>query len=160
MRACWAGSERLVDLRNMEKRLSQLAIILTVIGLLVSVYMTIYKITSNNSMCLGSGECQTVNESRYSEVTIGGLRIPVAVIGVIGYIAILAVLLFEKRVNLLQQNGSLVFFGLSLMGFLFTLYLIYVEIALIKAFCPFCITSQVAMTFIFILSVIRVVRQP
>jgi uncharacterized membrane protein len=122
--------------------------------------MTIYKITSNNSMCLGSGECQTVNESRYSEVTIGGLRIPVAVIGVIGYIAILAVLLFEKRVNLLQQNGSLVFFGLSLMGFLFTLYLIYVEIALIKALCPFCITSQVAMTFIFILSVIRVVRQP
>jgi uncharacterized membrane protein len=52
------------------------------------------------------------------------------------------------------------FFGLSLMGFLFTLYLVYVEIALIRAYCPFCITSQIAMTLIFILSVIRVVRQP
>ena len=144
----------------MEKRLSQLAIILTVIGLLVSVYMTIYKITSNDSMCIGSGACKTVNESRYSEVTIGGLRIPVAVLGVVGYAAILAILLFEQKVPLFQQNGSLVFFGLSLMGFLFTLYLVYVEIALIKAFCPFCITSQVAMTLIFILSVIRVVRQP
>lgn len=144
----------------MEKRLPQLAILLTVIGLLVSVYMTIYKVTSNDSMCIGSGACKTVNESRYSEVTIGGVRIPVAVIGVVGYTAILAVLLLEPNVNFLQQNGSLVFFGLSLMGFLFTLYLVYVEIVLIKAFCPFCVTSQIAMTFIFILSVIRAVRQP
>jgi len=144
----------------MEKRLSQLAILLTVVGLLVSIYMTIYKITSNDSMCIGSGDCKTVNQSRYSEVSVGGLRIPVAVLGVIGYTAILAVLLSEQRADFLQQNGSLAFFGLSLMGFLFTLYLVYVEIALIKAFCPFCITSQVAMTLIFILSVIRVVRQP
>ena len=143
----------------MEKRLSQLAIILTVIGLLVSVYMTIYKITSNDNMCIGSGDCKTVNDSRYSEVTIAGLRIPVAVLGVVGYAVILGVLLLEQRADFLQQNGSLVFFGLSLMGFLFTLYLVYVEIVLIKAFCPFCVTSQIAMTLIFILSVIRVVRQ-
>ena len=143
----------------MEKRLSQLAIILTVIGLLVSVYMTIYKITSNDNMCIGSGDCKTVNDSRYSEVTIAGLRIPVAVLGVLGYAVILGVLLLEQRADFLQQNGSLVFFGLSLMGFLFTLYLVYVEIVLIKAFCPFCVTSQIAMTLIFILSVIRVVRQ-
>ena len=143
----------------MEKRLSQLTIALTVIGLLVSVYMTIYKITSNDSMCVGSGDCKTVNASRYSEVTIAGSRIPVAVVGMLGYSALLAILLLESRIDFLQQNGSLVFFGLSLIGFLFTLYLIYVEIALIKAYCPFCITSQTAMTLIFILSVIRVVRQ-
>jgi uncharacterized membrane protein len=122
--------------------------------------MTIYKITSNDNMCIGSGACKTVNESRYSEVTIGGVRIPVAVLGVVGYATILGVLLLERRVDFLQQNGSLVFFGLSLMGFLFTLYLVYVELALLKAFCPFCVTSQIAMTLIFILSVIRVVRQP
>jgi uncharacterized membrane protein len=144
----------------MEKRLSQLAITLTVIGLLVSIYMTIYKITSNDSMCIGSGDCKTVNASRYAEINIASVRIPVAVLGVLGYAAILAVLLFERKIDFLQQNGSLVFFGISLMGFLFTLYLVYVEIALIKAFCPFCIASQTAMTLIFILSVIRVVRQP
>ena len=144
----------------MEKRLSQLAIILTVIGLLVSIYMTIYKITSNDSMCIGSGDCKTVNASRYSEVNIAGSRIPVAVLGVGGYAGILSVLLLERRLNFLRQNGSLVFFGLSLMGFLFTLYLIYVEVALIRAYCPFCIASQSAMTLIFLLSVIRLVRQP
>ena len=140
----------------MEKRLSQLAIVLTVIGLLVSVYMTIYKITSNDSMCIGSQDCSVVNASRYSEIN----GIPVAVLGVVGYAAILAVLLFEQKSGFLQQNGTLVFFGLSLTGFLFTLYLIYVEVALIRAYCPFCIASQSAMTLIFILSVIRVVRQP
>ena len=140
----------------MEKRLSQLAIILTIIGLLVSIYMTIYKITSNDSMCIGSGDCKTVNASRYAEV----YGIPVALLGVVGYSAILAVLLLERRPGFFQQNGSLLFFGLSLTGFLFSLYLIFVEVALIKAYCPFCITSQAAMTLIFIISVIRLVRQP
>jgi uncharacterized membrane protein len=140
----------------MEKRISQLTIVLTVIGLLVATYMTIYAITSNDNMCIGSKDCSVVNASRYSKV----YGIPVAVLGVAGYAAILAVLLFERRIGFLQQNGSLVFFGLSLTGFLFTLYLIFVEVALIKAYCPFCIASQTAMTLIFILSVIRVIRQP
>jgi uncharacterized membrane protein len=118
--------------------------------------MTIYKITSNDSMCIGSGDCKTVNASRYAEV----YGIPVALLGVVGYSAILAVLLLERRPGFVQQNGSLLFFGLSLTGFLFSLYLIFVEVALIKAYCPFCITSQAAMTLIFIISVIRLVRQP
>jgi uncharacterized membrane protein len=144
----------------MEKRLSQLAIALTVIGLLVATYMTVYAITSNDNMCVGSQDCSVVNASKYSKINIAGIPIPVAVLGMAGYTAILAILLFEKRIDFLQQNGSMAFFGLSLMGFLFTLYLVYVEIALIRAYCPFCITSQIAMTLIFILSVIRVVRQP
>lgn len=144
----------------MEKRLAQLAIALTVIGLLVAMYMTIYAITSNDNMCIGSQDCSVVNASKYSKINIAGFDIPVAVLGVTGYAAILGVLLLERRIGFLEQNGTLVFFGLSLMGFLFTLYLIYVEIALIRAYCPFCIASQAAMTFIFILSVIRVVRQP
>ena len=144
----------------MEKRLSQLTITLTVIGLLVALYMTVYAITSNDNMCIGSQDCSVVNASKYSKIQIAGFKIPVAVLGVTGYAAILAVLLLEPRMGFLEQNGTLVFFGLALMGFLFTLYLIYVEVALIKAYCPFCIASQAAMTLIFILSVIRVVRQP
>ena len=144
----------------MEKRLSQLAIALTVIGFLVATYMTIYAITSNDNMCVGSQDCSVVNASKYSKINVAGFEIPVAVLGMTGYAAILAVLLLDRRIDFLRQNGSLVFFGLSLMGFLFTLYLVYIEIALIRAYCPFCIASQIAMTLIFILSVIRVVRQP
>ena len=143
----------------MDRRLSIIEITLgalAIIGLLVSVYMTIYKITSNDSMCIGSKDCSVVNQSRYAEI----YGIPVAVFGILGYAAILAVLVLERNPGFFKQNGSMLLFGLSLTGFLFTLYLIFLEIAIIKAYCPFCITSQVAMTFIFILSVIRVVRQP
>jgi uncharacterized membrane protein len=140
----------------MDSRLSKITTALTILGLIVSIYMTIYKITSNDSMCIGSQDCAVVNASRYSEI----YGIPVAVLGVIGYGAILGVLALERTPGFFKQNGSMIFFGLSLIGFLFTLYLIFLEVVLIKAFCPFCIASQAAMTLIFILSVIRLVRQP
>ena len=140
----------------MNKRLTQITIALTIVGLLVSIYMTIYKITANDSMCLGSGDCSTVNASRYSEVN----GIPVGLIGVVGYLSILAIHWLERKNEFFETNGSMIFFGVSLIGFFFTVWLVYVEVALLKAYCPFCITSQVTMTLIFILSVIRVIRQP
>ncbi|MGC8856769.1 MAG: vitamin K epoxide reductase family protein [Anaerolineae bacterium] len=140
----------------MNKWLYRLSLALVTLGLLVSIYMTIYKLTENNALCLGSGDCSTVNASRYSEV----YGIPVAFIGVLGYGAILGSLLLEKRNNFFGQNSTLVVFGLTLAGFLFTVYLVYVEFYLIKALCPFCLTSQVAMTLLFLISLIRLVRQP
>ena len=140
----------------MDKWLYRASLALVVIGLLVSIYMTIYKLTSNDSVCLGAGDCSTVNASIYSEVN----NIPVAAIGILGYLAILGVLLFENRNSFLRQNGTLLIFGMALTGFLFTIWLIYVEIALLKAICPFCVTSQVAMTIIFIIAVIRLIKQP
>ena len=73
---------------------------------------------------------------------------------------IAALLFMEDRNRFLKQNGSMLVFGLALIGFLFTLYLIYAELALIKALCPFCVTSQITMTILFILSIIRLARQP
>jgi uncharacterized membrane protein len=140
----------------MDKRLKQIAIALSVLGLLVSIYMTVYKYTKNEKMCVGSGGCNIVNSSRYSEVS----GIPVAVFGIVGYAAILGVLLFERKNRFLEENSTMLFFGLSFTGFLFTAWLIYVEIALIKALCPFCLTSQASMTIVFIISVIRLIRNP
>lgn len=140
----------------MTNRLTQVTVALTIIGLLVSIYMTIYKVTSNDNMCVGSKDCSVVNASRYSEVN----GIPVAVVGAFGYAALLGILWLERKPGFFKDNGSMIFFGISLIGFFFTLWLIYVEIALLKAYCPFCITSQISMTVIFILSVVRVVRQP
>lgn len=139
----------------MDKWLYRASVALVVIGLLVSIYMTIYKISGNEGMCLGSGDCSTVNASRFSEVN----GIPVAVIGIIGYVAILAVHLFENRNAFFRQNATLLIFGMSLTGFLFTVWLVYVELALLNAICPFCVTSQVAMTLIFIVAIVRLIKQ-
>jgi uncharacterized membrane protein len=138
----------------MDKWLYRASVALVVVGLLVSIYMTIYKYSNNDGMCLGSGDCSTVNASRFSEMN----GIPVAVFGVVGYTAILFVHFFENRNAFFKKNATLFIFGMSLTGFIFTLWLVYVEVALLKAYCPFCITSQVAMTVIFILAVIRLSR--
>ena len=140
----------------MDKWLYRVSVALVILGLLVSIYMTIYKVTSNDSMCLGSGDCSTVNASRYSEVN----GIPVAVFGMIGYLAILAVHYFENRNRFFKQNGTLMIFGMALTGFIFTVWLVYVEVALLKAICPFCVTSQVTMTIIFMIAVTRLIKQP
>jgi|SRR5215203_2537448 len=140
----------------MDKRLKQFTIGFAILGLLVAIYMTIYKLTSNDSMCLGLGGCSIVNASGYSEVN----GIPVAAVGVVGYVAILALFYLEHKPGFFQTNGSMLMFGITLTGFFFTAWLIFVEVALLKAYCPFCITSQVAMTIIFILTVIRVIKQP
>lgn len=140
----------------MDKGLYRASLALVIIGLLVSIYMTIYKVTSNDSLCLGSGDCSIVNASRYSEVN----GIPVAVIGILGYAAMLAVHGFERRNSFFKENGTLLIFGMALTGFIFTVWLVYVEVALLKAICPFCVTSQVAMTLIFIIAVMRMIKQP
>jgi uncharacterized membrane protein len=140
----------------MDKWLYRISVVLVVIGLAVSIYMTIYKVTSNDAMCLGSGDCSTVNASRYSEV----YGIPVGSIGVAGYFAILLVHWYERRDKFFEKNGTMFIFGMALTGFLFTLYLIYIEFAILNAICPFCLTSQISMTIIFIISVVRLIRQP
>jgi uncharacterized membrane protein len=140
----------------MDKWLYRASVALVVLGLAVSIYMTIYKVLNADAMCLGSGDCSTVNASRYSEVN----GIPVALIGILGYLAILATHYFENRNRFFKQNSTLMIFGMALTGFVFTVWLIYVEVAILKALCPFCVTSQTAMTLIFMIAVMRLIRQP
>lgn len=140
----------------MERKLARVSVILAGLGLLVAVYMTVFKLTDNQKMCLGNGGCSVVNNSVYSEV----YGVPVAIVGALGYAAILAVSLLSGRWSFLRRNAALLNFGLCLTGFLFTVYLIYVEIALIHAICPFCLASQVIMTLLFAAAVVRLVREP
>lgn len=141
----------------MDKKLYWSSVVLAIVGTLVSIYMTIYKLTSNNAMCLGSGDCSTVNASPYSSV----YGIPVAFVGVLGYVAILGLLLLKDHAgDFIRDNNTLAVFGLTMTGFIFTLYLIYLEIFVIKALCPFCVASQVTMTILFTITIIRLIRQP
>jgi uncharacterized membrane protein len=141
----------------MDKKLHWGSLALATLGVADSVYMTIYKLAHADAMCLGSGDCSTVNASSYSSI----YGIPVALVGVFGYLAILAVLALEMRGNeFFKQNSPLLTFGLAVGGFGFTLYLVYVETFILRAWCPFCVTSQVTMTILFVISIIRLVRQP
>ena len=141
----------------MQKWLYRASIAFTLIGMAIGIYMTIYKITDNASMCLGSGGCGVVNHSVYSEI----YGIPMGVFGFLGNLVIFIALFLEKKGgNFFQTSGTMLAFGLALPGFLFILYLVYLEFFVIKAICPFCVAAQVSMTVLFILSVIRLIQQP
>jgi uncharacterized membrane protein len=139
----------------MDKNLYWAAFSASVVGLFVSIYMTIFKLTNNDAMCLGSGGCSFVNASRYSEIN----GFPVAAIGVIGFLALMITMFLERRSEFFSDNGPLLEFGMSLMGVLYSIYLTYLEIYVIRHWCPFCVTSAIAITLVFIFSIVRMVRQ-
>jgi uncharacterized membrane protein len=140
----------------MNQWLKRAQYIFVIVGFIIGVYMTLHKYTEIPFMCFGSGGCATITASRFS--VINGVDVPV--IGAIGNLALLAILIFENRNPFLQKNGTLIFFEIALAGFLFTLWLIYLEIFVLKAFCPYCVTAQTMMILTFIIAVTRLVRDP
>ena len=129
--------------------------ILGILGAADSIYLLIYKLTGNSHMCLGNGGCHDVNFSPYSVI----YGIPVSVFGLSAYLAILCILFLEGRLKIVKQNGPLAIFGFSLGGVAFSVYLTYLELYVIHAICPFCVASAVIITLIFILAIIRLVKQ-
>jgi uncharacterized membrane protein len=130
------------------------SILLALFGALDALYLWIYKISNNDKMCLGSGDCATVNYSPYSEI----YGIPVALLGLLTYLAILAILLLEASWKPAGKYGSYLVFGMAVVGILFSAYLTFIEFFIIDAVCPFCIISAIVITLIFIFSIIRLVK--
>jgi uncharacterized membrane protein len=131
------------------------SVVLAILGALDALYLLIFKLTGNSRMCLGNGGCHDVNFSSYSEI----YGIPVSLFGMSAFLAILCILFLEGRLKFAKENGPLAIFGISLGGVLFTAYLTYLEIYVIHAICPFCVASAVLITLIFILAIIRLVKQ-
>jgi uncharacterized membrane protein len=125
-------------------------------GVLISIYMFIFKVFAIEAMCLGDGGCSTVNASPYSEV----YGIPIAVIGFVGYLAIIAALVLENYSSFFRENGPLLEFGMGLVGVVYSAYLTYLELNVIHAICPFCVASAIAITLCFIFALIRLIKQP
>jgi uncharacterized membrane protein len=125
-------------------------------GMAISIYMLVFKIFSIAAMCLGNGGCSTVNASPYSEI----YGIPVAVVGLIGYLAIIGSLILEKFSSFFEDNGPLLEFGMGLVGVVYSAYLTYLELYVIHAVCPFCVASAVTITLCFVFALIRLIKQP
>jgi len=137
-----------------KKKLNSAVLILSLIGLVDSLYLTILKVTNNQSLCLkGIGDCWSVNISRYSEIA----GIPVAILGAGAYLAIVLLTLFEDRLPILREYGNLFLFGITLIGVIYSAYLTYVEIAILNAICPFCVLSAVLMVGLLALAIYRLI---
>lgn len=88
--------------------------------------------------------CDIVNRSEYS--TIAG--VPVALIGILGYVALLAFATFYRE----KAETPGILLACSAGGLAFALYLTYVEKFILGVWCVLCLTSLAAIFTITILS--------
>ncbi len=134
-----------------DHKLRLASIILAVVGLVDSAYLSYVKLVNSKVFCGGSNQCETVNNSQYSEIA----GIPIAYIGLGAYLVIGLLLFLETRDEFWRQNVPLAIFGLSLTGVLYSIYLTYIEIVVLHAICPYCVVSAVVILLIFLISIIR-----
>jgi uncharacterized membrane protein len=123
--------------------------LLSLTGLFVSLYLYLYKIGKIGTLACGTGGCETVQLSPHARF----LGIEVALIGVLGYAALLllALLALQPRyagrswpatLLLVFSSGAVIFSG----------YLTYLELFVIHAICRWCVVSALIILVIFSLA--------
>jgi uncharacterized membrane protein len=137
-------------------RSRQAIALLALVGCFVALYLWFHALGLGGPLKCGTGGCETVQTSRWAVF----LGLPVALYGVVGYFAILVVALAALRpAALLERKWSVLLVALSSVGFLFTLYLTYLELFVIHAICRWCVASAVIMTVIWVVAVAGLRRE-
>ena len=131
-----------------EGTLRTIATFVAAFGIGVASYIAIEAAGGDAPVCIaGSIGCATVAKSSYSHL----LGINIAVFGIVGYTLLLIA-------SLLRGDGArMAGFGLSLVGFGYSVFLTYLELFKIEAICQWCVVSAVLMTILFGLSAVRMV---
>jgi uncharacterized membrane protein len=124
---------------------------LTVAGVALAAYLTYVHYAGIKPACTAGESCLKVQTSQWSMLD----GVPVALIGLIGYVFILGSLLAPDR-----EESRLATLGLTLIGVGFSGYLTYRELFSIHAVCEECATSAVILTVLLIGAVIRYLIGP
>jgi len=97
------------------------------------------------SVACATNGCETVQTSRYAELA----GVPVAALGLAGYLVLGATAAFRadvaRAIGLASAAGGLVFAA----------YLLYVQAAVIGAFCQWCLASDVILLFLVVTTSLR-----
>lgn len=122
---------------------------LAIVGAAIAAYLTVVHYTHTSPICT-SGGCEKVQRSSYAE--LAGL--PVAVLGLIAYAAVLATA--ALRGTWAALAGTV----LALSGAAFSGYLLWAQIARIHAICQWCVANDVVIAAVAALCVARLLTEP
>ncbi len=137
------------------KKSSFAVLLLGIAGLLDAGYLSWAKLVKTTVVCApGLGDCGSVNNSSYSML----YGIPVAYLGFLSYLAItvlgLVLILKKREINWINY----LIFGTTLVGMLFSGYLTYIELGVLKAICLYCVISAIIMTALFVISLYKTLK--
>lgn len=127
-------------------RLRAASAAVALIGLGIATYLTIVHYAGGAPVCAIAHGCETVQRSSYAKVA----GVPVSLLGLFGYVAVLVSLLRDS------EDWRLATAFLSLAGLGFSLWLTWVEVGILHAICIWCVGSAICMAALAALSVARV----
>lgn len=121
--------------------------VLALVGIAIATYLWLHAIGVIGVLKCGTGGCEIVQASSYARL----FGIPVALYGVIGYTTLFGLSLAGAQPALAPRAWPTRWLAaLAGAGFLFTLYLTYLELFVIHALCRWCLGSAVIITAIFV----------
>jgi uncharacterized membrane protein len=133
-----------------DRTLRTAGLVLAVLGVAVAGYLVYVHYANIDPVCNIAHGCHKVQTSSYAK--LGG--VPVALLGLIGYVVILGALLARGEVA--RMVAALT----ALVGFGFSLYLTYRELFTIDAICQWCVASAILMTGLAAVCTWRLLREP
>jgi len=119
---------------------------LALLGLAISIYLTYVHYAGIEPVCSSISNCERVQSSEYADL----VGIPVAVLGIAGYAAILASLFTRVEVTAL----------LAYLAVAFSAYLTWAELFKIDAICQWCVASAIVTLAIAVLATLRALGAP
>ena len=130
------------------------AVAISLVGLALATYLSVTYLSGADLACGVDGGCGAVTTSEYSRF----LGIPVALLGVGGYAALLLGSL--AALGLPQPPATLRWglAGVACAGFAFSAYLTATQAFLIGSYCVYCLTSASLMTALMALTVVAAAR--
>jgi uncharacterized membrane protein len=123
--------------------------LIALIGVFVSLYLTLYKLGYIGTLACGTGGCETVQLSKWGDF----LGVPVAGWGVVYYVVVLALAIAgvqERFAGSRRLTTALVI--VTAWGLLFTAWLTYLELFVIHAICRWCVGSATMTVLLFALA--------
>jgi uncharacterized membrane protein len=129
---------------------------LALAGFFVALYLWLWKLGVVGSLVCGpGGSCEYVQSSPQSVF----LGVPVALVGVVGYLAVFVIGLTGAQPRWAERRGpTIVLAILSGVGVLFSAYLTYLEAAVLHAWCRWCLGSAGIISAIFVVSLVGMIR--
>lgn len=132
------------------------SLVLAAVGAVNAGYLALTKLMNMNVYCgPGSSACDAVSASQYGYL----FGVPVSYLGFVSYVALIVLFVLESRSEFFKTNSPVAVFGLTLFGTLFSGYLQYASLFLLREVCPYCVVNALLMLLLFVLSLLRLRRQ-
>ncbi len=130
--------------RESERTLRLASAVIAVLGAAITAYLLYVRQTGGTLAC-STGGCETVQSSSYAEL----LGVPVAAIGLVGFLGLLLTALARGEWARLRQAT------LALAALFFGAYLLYIQLVVIGATCEWCLVTDALTTAIVALALLR-----